>query len=678
VVDVGWGVERVGWFATRTPTVYEATFGPVLAKMKDIVGIEIDQELLNKYYVLSGLLNVDEVDIKVERKKVAEQLGIDYIELEKTLGPLEALYAIADHLRTLVFTISDGAIPSNVGGGYNLRAILRRAINLKEKNHFDNLNLLEICHWHINYLKKTYKGVKNAEDSIDDIFQIEQERYYATLKKNRTQVNNLIKKKVVFDLDKLIELYQSNGILPELVEEIAAEQGVRVEIPPDFFTRLMERNIQTKKQQEITLEEKLKDFLKDISDTRLLYYEDQYLDSCEAIVLKILPENNVVLNQTIFYPLGGGQVHDIGTINEYPVINVEKIGGIVVHQLGKKPSKLKKGEKVQLKIDKVRRMALMRHHTATHVVNGAAKRVLGKHVWQAGAEKKPEVARLDITHYKSVTQDEIWEIERLANQIVMETRPVNIQFMSRGEAEAKYGFTLYQGGIVPGKEIRVIDIQDWDVEACGGTHLKNTGEIGPIKILSAQRIQDGIVRLTYSAGMAAVTAIQRQEKLLKEAAKPFDISDSEVPSTIQRFFNERNQFKKERDKIRKQLISIEKVHLLENAFIKNDLKIVIELFSEKSIEDLRELGRALTTEDPSIVAILGAINEKINLIIVLGSQAIDKGLHAGNLIRTITKEVGGGGGGKLDLGQGGGIPKMELEDFKEVALSKILNECKNS
>ncbi len=678
VVDVGWGVERVGWYASGTPTVYEATFGPVLTKMRDAIGLKIDTKLLSKYYVLSGLLNVDEVDIKVERQKVAKALGMDYDELEKVLGPLEALYAIADHLRTLIYTVSDGAIPSNVGGGYNLRAILRRAINLKEKHHFNNLDLLEICHWHIEYMQKTYKSVKNAEESIDEIFQIEQERYNTTLSKGRNQIHNLIKKKDKFDLEKLIELYQSEGILPELVEEIAAEEGVQIEVPADFFTELMERNVQRKKEQEITLEEKLRDSLKDIPATKLLYYEDQYLDKIEAKILKILPENNIVLDQTIFYPLGGGQVHDEGSIDEYQVKNVEKVGPVVIHNVGKKPNKLKEGAKVSIRINMDRRMALMRHHTGTHVVNGAARRILGNHVWQAGAEKKPDIARLDITHYKPVSQGQIWEIEKLANQVVMETRPVDIKFMPRGAAEAEYGFNLYQGGIVPGKEIRVIDIKDWDVEACGGTHLQNTGEIGPIKIISARRIQDGIIRLIYSAGGAAVNAIQQQEKLLKDTAKIFSIGDAEVPKTATRFFKEWKLFQKEKAKLLEQLIQIEKVHLLENAIQKKKYRIIIEIFPEKSTEELIELGAALVKENSSVIAVLAGLNQKMSLIILVGEQARTDGLHAGNLVRNITKDIGGGGGGKPELGQGGGIPKIELEELKKIVLSKILNKSTNS
>lgn len=671
VVDVGWGVERVGWYATGTPTVYEATFGPVLTKMRDAVGIDIDMNLLNKYYIYSGLLNVDEVNIDVERQKVAKEIGIEYSELDAILGPLEALYAIADHLRTLVYTISDGAIPSNVGGGYNLRTILRRSINLKHRFQLHNLNLLDICHWHIAYLQKTYKGIKNAEDSIDDVFKIEEERYNTSLTKGRSHITTLIKKKEKFNLDKLIELYQSEGILPELVEEIAKDQNIEINVPPDFYTKLEEYKIQSKPEKEVTFEDKFRDYLVNIPATRLLYYENQYLDSAIATILKILPENNIVLDQTVFYPLGGGQIHDEGVIADLPVGNVEKVGNVILHQLKTKPSSLKEGSKVQIQIDYNRRMALMRHHTGTHVVNGAAKRVLGNHIWQAGAEKKPDFARLDITHYKSVTQEELWKIERLANEVVMECRPVDIKFMARGEAEQQYGFTLYQGGIVPGKEIRVIDIKDWDVEACGGTHLQNTGEIGPIKLLGAQRIQDGIIRLTYSAGSAGIDAIQYQEKLIKETAEIFSIGPAEVPKTAERFFKEWKQFRKEKEKLLEQLIEIEKVHLQEHALNEKNLKIIIEIFEGKNNEALRKLGSALIQDDPNTVVVFFGANETISLVVLLAPDLIKRGFHAGNLVQNLTKSLGGRGGGKPELGQGGGIPIMEFQKLKEMALSII-------
>ncbi|MFX1296181.1 MAG: DHHA1 domain-containing protein, partial [Promethearchaeota archaeon] len=179
-------------------------------------------------------------------------------------------------------------------------------------------------------------------------------------------------------------------------------------------------------------------------------------------------------------------------------------------------------------------------------------------------------------------------------------------------------------------------------------------------------------------GTAAVNSIQNQEKLLKDTAQIFKIGDSEVPKTAERFFKEWKQFQKEKEKLRKQLIDIEKIHLLENASIKNNLKLIIETFPEKSSEDLIELAGALIKEDPSIVVVLGGINGKISLIIMLGAQAIKKGLHAGNLVHDITQEVGGGGGGNPDLGQGGGIPKLRLKDFKDVVLSKILKDIKNS
>lgn len=235
VIDVGWGVERVGWFTQGSPTIYEATFGPVLDWLKKSTGVSVDQSLLERYTVLSGLLNVDEVEnIDKARSEVATKLGISQEDLEKTLGPLEALYAISDHTRTLVFATADGGIPSNVGGGYNLRIILRRVLSLNDLYHFE-LDFLELLHKHINYLKKTYKRVEAASDIIDDIFTTERERYYQTLEKGKKHVAGLFKKQKKLDLSTLIELYESKGISPEMVQEIAEESGDKARNPWRFL-----------------------------------------------------------------------------------------------------------------------------------------------------------------------------------------------------------------------------------------------------------------------------------------------------------------------------------------------------------------------------------------------------------------------------------------------------------
>ncbi|MFX1450168.1 MAG: alanine--tRNA ligase, partial [Promethearchaeota archaeon] len=505
VVDVGWGMERIGWFALGTPTIYEATFGPVFEKLLKNTTIKVNKELLSRYAVISGLLNVDEVEnIEQARRKVASDLGLTYNELEAQLGPLEAAYAITDHMRTLIFAISDGAFPSNVGGGYNLRIILRRAMSL---NHIYNLNLnlTELSFDLINYFKKTYERLDNASDIVEDVLKVERDRFKESRRKGVNYVKKLLKEKKKIGIDKYIELYESHGIPPELVQELAKEEKLKVEVPGDFYVSLGEKRAQLEVVTKIeTLEDKLKGKFDNLPPTVQLYEKDSYKSEFKAKILRIVDNKFVVLDKTLFYPTSGGQLHDTGKLGDEDVINVEKVGNVIVHQLKSKSVSLKINKDIIGKIDWERRIALMRHHTATHIVNYAARKILGNHVWQGGTEKTPERAHLDISHYKAVSKEELWDIEKVANDLVLKNIDLDKGEMSRNEAESNFGFGIYQGGAVPGKTLKIINIGDFDVEACGGTHLNNTNEVGSIKMIGAKRIQDGIVRLEYVAGKAAV------------------------------------------------------------------------------------------------------------------------------------------------------------------------------
>jgi alanyl-tRNA synthetase len=192
----------------------------------------------------------------------------------------------------------------------------------------------------------------------------------------------------------------------------------------------------------------------------------------------------------------------------------------------------------------------MRHHTAVHIVNGVCKNQLGSHIYQAGSEKTPEKARLDITHYQNLTNDEIKRIESLANEIVLAGLPVNKKILPRADAEKKYGMRIYQGGAVPGANIRILEIPGWDVEACGGTHCSNTIEVGPIKILNSRRIQDGIIRLELVAGKRAIEELQKAEQYLQQSSQVFSVQNDQLPKTCERFFREWKDQRKEIEKLR--------------------------------------------------------------------------------------------------------------------------------
>ena len=220
----------------------------------------------------------------------------------------------------------------------------------------------------------------------------------------------------------------------------------------------------------------------------------------------MINERYVVLDRTCFYPEGGGQPADHGWLiigdAKYDVVDTQKIGKVIIHKLGSAPN-FKEGAIVHGVLDWPRRYSLMKAHTVTHLVNGAARRVLGEHVWQSGTQKGLETSRLDITHYRRLSPEEIHKIELLANQAIEANMKVDTTWYPRNEAESRYGFRLYQGGAVPGKDIRVVKTGDWDVEACAGTHLGHTGEVSYVKIIYTERVQDGVERLGYAVGLGS-------------------------------------------------------------------------------------------------------------------------------------------------------------------------------
>ena len=270
-------------------------------------------------------------------------------------------------------------------------------------------------------------------------------------------------------------------------------------------------------------------------ETKALYFDDYKLSECNSKILRII-HDNVILDKTVFYPTSGGQLHDIGKINDVDVIDVFKQGKIIVHKV-KDVSKLKEGMNIKCKIDLDHRIQLAQHHTSTHIVNAAARIVLGKHINQAGAKKTLEKAHIDITHYQSLSESELKKIEDESNKIIKQSIPIKKSFLSREAAEKKYGFAIYQGGVPIGQELRIVDIVGIDVEACGGTHLDNTKEAQKIKILKSAKISDSVVRIEFVAGKKAFDEENKDVTITNELASLLDCKNNQVPSRVQELFN---------------------------------------------------------------------------------------------------------------------------------------------
>ncbi|MEK6917232.1 MAG: alanine--tRNA ligase [Nanoarchaeota archaeon] len=535
VLDMGMGHERNAWFTKGTSTSYETTFPTVSKKLYDITGIRPEGTLMKKFLPYSSYLNIDEVDdIEKTWKLVAEKISIDVEELKEKILPLAALYSVAEHTRSALFAISDGALPNNVGGGYNLRVIVRRAMDFIDKYEW-NVSMNDIAEWHAEYLKPLFPELIENIDTVKRVLDVEKRKYAETKKKSKQIIVNLLKKDEKISEKKYLELYTSQGISPEMIADQAKKEGKKLTYPEDFYGKVSE----LKKEEAPEPEKKEKLNLEDVQETEILYYKDFSLVKFTGAVQKVIG-NKVILDRTAFYPTSGGQIHDKGTLEGHKVIDVYKQGGHVVHVLEDAP-KIKKGDIVHGDIDYPRRLQLAQHHTATHIINGSAKRILGNHIWQAGAHKGLEKARLDITHYDSLSDEEVKKIEKLANQIIAQNLPVYSNLMRRDLAEKEYGFTLYQGGAVPGKVLRIISIPDFDTEACGGTHLHLTGEAKIIKIIKTSKIQDGMVRIEFTAGNAALNEIGRESDILQEAARILDCKINQVPARSEELFNKWKQ-----------------------------------------------------------------------------------------------------------------------------------------
>ncbi|HQT44752.1 MAG TPA: alanine--tRNA ligase, partial [Candidatus Micrarchaeota archaeon] len=228
-------------------------------------------------------------------------------------------------------------------------------------------------------------------------------------------------------------------------------------------------------------------------------------------------------------------------INGKKIISVTKQAGVILHEVEPKGAdSILIGDTVKCWIDTGRRKQVTKHHTAAHILNAAARHVLGPHIWQGGSYKDDQKAHLDLTHYRKITQEELDQIEQKANEIISSDLPIKTEVLPRTQAEKQYGFRLYQGGAVPGRELRIVSIGDIDHEACGGTHfmLKATGEIGVFKIVKREGVQDGIERITYKCGPAAIAYIQSRERLIKEAATGLGIDESQLPKATMKFFND--------------------------------------------------------------------------------------------------------------------------------------------
>ncbi len=685
IIDTGWGLERLAWASQGTPSAYETVFPDTLADLRHRASVTIADDQRSKDIVamharVQGVLNLD-VGMKLDklRGEVVSRLaehGIETTvdELEAVMGPVEDLYALADHLRCLSFMVGDGLVPGNVKAGYLMRLMFRRAFRFA-KNLGIDAPVSDLLAANMERMLTEFPEFKAAIPRAREMADLEFERYKESNARGLRLVERVLAKGTTIDTEQLLELYDTHGLGPNTVADAAAKQGVTVEIPDDFDMLLAERHSKEKKTKAKAI------VPSEISPTRLTFYESQDTEVFDALVQWVGEVDGhpaCVLDQTAFFWETGGQPGDKGILKtdsgEVQVIGMKKDGDHAIHLLS---DPVEIGSTVEGVVDWELRMDHTRSHTATHIMNQAVRRVLGPHSWQAGTQKYQDCARVDMSHFRRPTADEVAEIERLANWVVMQGAEVTRTWWQRTEAEAHYGFSLLQGGIPKGKDVRVVEISsvprpprdgagpneydafDWDspfdTEYCGGTHCHTTQEVGPVKVWRTERIQDGVERFEYSAGLYAAQRWQTDERLLKEAAEAFSVAPAEVPAAAARFFTEWKERGKLLEEVQTQLAELKAQVAGDAAEEVNGVRIIIQDDLDPSA--LQKTAAELISPGKTIALLAAPAGPQVRLLF---ARSADVEVDMGAVLREAAGVMGGKGGGRPDFAQGAGVEADKL------------------
>ncbi len=630
--------------------------------------------------IMQGVDSIYNVDtMQAILQEVCRLSGISYCD-GKAKSDI-SLRIITDHIRAVSFMICDGILPSNEGRGYILRRLLRRAARHGRLIGIKNTFLTGLCDKVIETSGEAYKDLVERQEYIKKIIKIEEDKFASTIDKGSEILELYIKdaKKAgssVLDGEKCFSLYDTYGFPIELTQEIAADAGF--EVDSDGFAAKMQaakelaRSARSDDENEGWLDEAV--MYKDMPQTEFSGYHSLISESRVIGIVKGMSslssasegdELRIVLDSTPFYGEGGGQTGDTGVLVSdgfnAAVTDTIKVNGVYVHKCVISAGEISVGSSVTACVDAIRRHAIARNHSATHLLQSALRAVLGEHVEQAGSYVTEDYLRFDFTHFEAISKDELAAIEDIVNCEILKFTPVETKIMPLDEARKLGAMMLF--GEKYGSEVRVVNVPDFSMEFCGGTHVENIGQIGCFKILSETAVAAGTRRIEAVTGDAVRQLLNDEQDRIAEAAASLKTNPQALTRKAEDVAAELKGLKKELEELKAKAAGEGAGELIASAREVAGKRLITKKFEGADIGQLRSISDKIKASEKNVVMVFAALNgSKTTLMVSVSDDLLDKGVHAGNMIKQIAAICGGGGGGKADMAQAGAKDASKLDE----------------
>ncbi|MCX7769757.1 MAG: alanine--tRNA ligase [Proteobacteria bacterium] len=612
-------------------------------------------------------------------EKMAKLAGVEYGRDKKIDVHLRV---IADHIRAMTFLISDGVFPSNEGRGYVLRRIMRRAIRHAKMLGFDKPVLFNLTEEVVRVMKDAYPELSDTIELVKKVVHNEEERFFETLDSGlKILFEHLEKMKKkgekVFSGEIAFKLYDTYGFPIDLTQDILREQNIQVDMAE--FENFMEKQRETARKHWKGEEEAIDSIYKSLAQEIKVDFVGYDTLVGEGKVIKLIQngftvkemlegeEGEIITDRTPFYGESGGQVGDVGTIESdnfiFEVTDTKRFSDLIIHRGKVLKGAIKENDKCLLRVKDDLRDNTMSHHTATHLLQSALQKVLGPHVKQAGSLVTPDRLRFDFTHFAQVTKEELNTIEELVNQWIRENRKVHIDYLPYDEAIKKGAMAIF--GEKYGDIVRLVEVEGVSKELCGGTHQKYTGNIGVFKIVSEESVASGVRRIEACAGLAGMKFIKERESLIERCSLALKTSPQDLEAKLERMLKREKELERELESLKSRLLKYELQEAIKIKTLSKGIKLVTAEVKVSNAEEMRNVLDSIKNKHiDSIIFILASMEEKNSCLLYVPDNLTDN-YDAGKLLQDITKPLGGRGGGKKGLAQGG-FPK-------EVAFEKIVN-----